>query len=139
MQCNYPKLTSSKPVTTPQSLLNANSQIINYTAGVYEWLVEYGGPSCEAAVQVINESLCMGLAKPYIFTVYDRIYGDFPDKNNAYIVLANPTYVLTPAPSNLCRYHAKCSDIFCRYHAKCSDILCRYHAKCSDGGNCKDS
>ena len=39
-----------------------------------------------------------GWPEPYIFTVYDRIFGDFPAKKAVhtpyiYMVLANPTYL----------------------------------------------
>jgi hypothetical protein len=42
--------------------------------------------------------LCVGLARTvYIYTVYDRMFGDFPARNTVYtpicMVMANPTYV----------------------------------------------
>jgi len=33
-----------------------------------------------------------GWPEPYVHTVYDRMYGDFPAKNTC-MVLANPRYV----------------------------------------------
>jgi len=44
-----------------------------------------------------KNTVCIGLVRTYKYTVYDRVFGDFPTKNTEYttciMVLANPTYI----------------------------------------------
>ena len=51
-------------------------------------------------MEVVFFPYVKGWSEPYIYTVYDRIFGDFPAKDTVYApyihgsgVLANPSYV----------------------------------------------
>ena len=79
--------------------LPENEILRNYTENHSPLLYRKGTTLCTCLVRPVFPFL--GLAKPYINTVYDRIFGGFPAKNTVYtpyiytMVLANPIHFCT--------------------------------------------